>query len=316
MSWLAVDFVDRRRGENVGASFALARARSDVLRAGGEAAILETCQRRELYTFCARHIAPASEACERFAGEAAIGHLLRVAAGLESRLVGETEVLGQVRQALTDATAAGTIGPALRVAFTDAIRAGRRVRRETPLGSARSWPEAVCRCLSDLLSDQPVAHIAILGTGSLGQAVARKLARVPSYRLTIIGRDGVRAHRIARPIEAFARTLEHFLELGGRFDAVVGALRVEQPVITSEAAGRLSSKVFIDLGSLPNVDPALGAVVTRIELGALAQADDAVAGVADAEAVIGRMAPLTMQRLRVAVAHREALSMTAPGSAA
>jgi glutamyl-tRNA reductase len=112
---------------------------------GGAVVVLATCNRCELYWwgdgdlepwlrgFAAERGAPA-EALERRDGFGAVRHLFRVAAGLESQIVGEGEILGQVRRAFDAARAAGATCRSLDAVFSSALAAGRRVRSETTLG--------------------------------------------------------------------------------------------------------------------------------------------------------------------------------------
>ncbi|MGQ0647907.1 MAG: 2-dehydropantoate 2-reductase N-terminal domain-containing protein [Gemmatimonadaceae bacterium] len=303
MTDLVVDVIDRGGGD-ARARFGLATAQALACDAG-EAAALDTCQRHELYTFTAARV-PRADDGERLVGRAAVGHLLRVAAGLESRLVGEEEVLGQVRRALTAATTAGTIGPALQVAFTDAIRAGRRVRRETPLGEARSWPDAVRRCLEQRLGKRERTRVAILGTGALGSGIARALDEAGGCDLTIVGRNPARVDQIARATGAVPRALTEFLAHGGRYDAVITALRTEEPVILRHTTSLVVTPLFVDLGVPPNVDPDVASVLTRVALDGVARSSTPVAGAAEAGAIVDAMVARTYDRLHHAVARREA----------
>src|SRR5579875_719262 len=106
-------------------------------------------------------IASALYTCE---GQAAVNHLLRVAAGLESMVVGEAQILGQVKDALATAEAAGSVGDELRGLFTAAIRAGKRARSETELGRV----------------DVSVASVAI-------NAAAEELGGLTGKRALVIG---------------------------------------------------------------------------------------------------------------------------------
>ena len=119
-----------------------------------EAVVLSTCNRTELYAAVSRFhggLEDTAEALARFAGlgvgelqnrcavyfdEGAVAHTFAVAAGLDSVVVGESQVLGQVRGALTQAQGHGTVGTVLNSLFQQAIRVGKRVHTETRVGAA------------------------------------------------------------------------------------------------------------------------------------------------------------------------------------
>jgi glutamyl-tRNA reductase len=181
-----------------------------------EAALLSTCHRIELYAFSADPPDPDRlgqflchdrgldwELVQPFAGslvglEAAI-HLFTVSAGLDSTVVGETEVLGQVKSAYTAAKKAGTMGPHLDGLFRWAIHVGRRVRKETPLGTAR-------RSLGKTAVDVASAHlggldgrtVTILGAGIVARTVAER-AHEAKANLIVCGRTPARARQLAGP---------------------------------------------------------------------------------------------------------------------
>jgi glutamyl-tRNA reductase len=158
----------------------------------GAGVVLSTCHRVELYG-TAEPPALEGELPLR-QGEAAVTHLLRVAAGLESAVVGEDEVLHQVRDALRDARATHSLDPRLHRLFELAVGAGRRARA----GRTGSEAGLAVRAISWLnarisLKERPVL---IVGAGRMGSALARAAGR-EGATVTISSRDPGRARRLA-----------------------------------------------------------------------------------------------------------------------
>jgi len=226
---------------DVGASIAEHDVREGIL--------LKTCARSELY-FVTRDPARAfrgicSALAEdlpldipvdshlRFATSAAAArHLFRTASGLESALLGEAEVLGQVRDALKVASAADTAGPLLQRLFQDAIEVGRRVRTETEIGRGSAslastgveWAEG---CLAP--GEAPVALV--LGAGRTARAIAHRLTGGPWSRIHIANRTAARACSLAEEVGGRAHTLAEVQGLLPAVDAVFAAVGVERPLV-------------------------------------------------------------------------------------
>ncbi len=276
------------------------RLSDDAFRWAGklaEAVVVDTCERFEIYTSSAslsHRPPPRPPYAVHLEGADALRHLFRVASGLESRLRGETEILGQVRAAHVASLLRDAGGPVLRVAFTDAIRAGRRVRRETSLGSAATaYPAITVERLARQLGDLSRRHVAVVGTGAMGRAVARLLAATRRCRVTLVGRDRERTDAAARGLAVAPLPLDEFLAGGASYDAVVTALRLTAPVIGAQT--RVRSPLFVDLGAIPNVDP--GISTRRIGLEDLAGERIAVASVKDATALVDAMAHACAERI-------------------
>jgi glutamyl-tRNA reductase len=151
-----------------------------------EYAILRTCYRVELYAQLS-HAESRDELVDAFAGEDAAErealrdhlyvhvaedaarHLCRVAAGLDSIVLGETEILGQVRGALERSVAAQSMGPALNLLFRTAISTGRRARSETAIGANPATASSMGLSLAErVLGDLREKHVLVVGTGEVG----------------------------------------------------------------------------------------------------------------------------------------------------
>jgi glutamyl-tRNA reductase len=250
------------------------------LRAHGiEAVVLSTCHRSELYYRAhtrgddtraeALWRAPLEDVDvepARLTGRDAAEHLFRVAAGLESLVLGETEVLGQLRTALEAATHAGSAGPLLARTFHAALRCGGRARGETGIGAgALSIASAAVRLLDAGSRDLSSLTVLVLGAGATGLKVARHLSAEGVRRLVLLNRTTERARVAAEELEVEHAELSDLPWLLMQADAVVAAAQVERPLIdpamvSVHAAREGAPLTLVDL-SLPRaVDPACAAI--------------------------------------------------------
>lgn len=210
----------------------------------GAAVMISTCNRTEVYTVTptpltdpwpvVRVLSELKDACARhidlfyaWSGEEAARHLFRVAAGLDSMVPGEAEVLGQVRTAFSTAGEVGTGHPLLSRLFHSAIRAGRRARAETGIGRQPvSVSSAAVALARSTLGDLSECCVLVVGAGEAGKLVGRRLTDGSMSRLLVTSRSPERAAGVAA-------------ELGGEpvpFEALPTALAEADVVITSSAA--------------------------------------------------------------------------------
>ena len=234
-----------------------------------ESVILSTCGRFELYADTPLAAARLAELTGVSAELLATGlrvhaeieaarHLLRVAAGLESPIMGEAHVLGQVRDAYLRAMQAESIGPVLSALFRAAIHAGKRVRSETPLGQAAGTYAdlAVAQVFAATPAD---ARVLLIGSGRLGEEVARALAARGPQPVTIVSRHARRADTIAAGTGARVAGYDSLPSELSAADAVVACTSSAEPVLH---AGMLTERrrplIVVDLGVPRNVAPEVG----------------------------------------------------------
>jgi glutamyl-tRNA reductase len=243
------------------------------LRAHGiEAVVVSTCHRTELY-YRAQFAEDDARADElwraplegmvpdpvRLLGRAAGEHLFRVAAGLESLVLGEAEVLGQLRTALEVAQRSGSAHHFLSRVFHAALRVGGRARSETAIGAgALSIASAAVRLLGADGRDLSRSTVLVLGAGTTGLKAARHLKAEGVGRLVLMNRTSERARAAAEELRVEHAPLAELPELLDEADAVVAAAHVERPLLPAGmlAARRTTPLTLIDL-SLPRaIDPA------------------------------------------------------------
>jgi glutamyl-tRNA reductase len=247
--------------------------------AGRTALLLSTCNRCEYYWSGSedgegflRRLAQTRGAAShpgftRHDGEAAVRHLFIVAAGLDSQVLGETEILGQVRRAYDAARAAGTTTRDMDLILSGALAAGRRVRRETMLGR---HPASVSSAAVDLIAERwgtiGSRGVVVLGAGEAAEGVLRALSQRGATNVALLNRRPERARVLA---EAWGATVGDLGQLEQRLegaDLLVVATASAHPVVTSAelahvAALKGNRELFvIDLGVPRNVEPAARAI--------------------------------------------------------
>jgi glutamyl-tRNA reductase len=198
--------------------------------------VLATCHRVEVYE-TASDIVPAPEMRTLVEREAA-AHLFRVAAGLDSAIAGEPQILRQVRAAYE--TAAGDLHPMLARLFERALGLGRQVRRDTRLGEVRRSVGSLA--VDDALGtlDDPVgATVLVIGAGEMGKLAVRALSHRVG-RVLVANRDRARAESAAATSGAEALGLEDIPDALARADAVISAADTRGAVLTRQV---LSARV-------------------------------------------------------------------------
>ncbi len=247
--------------------------------AARSAVLLSTCNRCELYWSgdedlepWFRDLARARGAASdlqllRYDGRDAVRHLFIVTAGLDSQILGETEILGQVRRAYDTARAAGTTSRDMDVILSAALAAGRRVRSETLLGR---HPASVSSAAVDLVGENwgeiGTREVVVLGAGEAAEGVLRALHEHGASKVTLLNRRAVRGKVLA---EAWGAKSGGWEELEPRLksaDLLLVATAGARPVVSSDqlakaAAHRRGRELFVmDLSVPRNVEPAARSV--------------------------------------------------------
>jgi glutamyl-tRNA reductase len=251
----------------------------DVLRTRfGAAAILSTCNRTEVYLADGRNAGrdqiiaalahakgePSPEAAPFYheTGIDAARRLFRVAAGIESLVVGEHEILGQVRAAFAAATTAGASNPVLARLFHSAIRAGRRARSETEIGSHGVSVSATAVALSRrTLGDLRRKSVLIVGAGEAARLAAAALAQQGAGRLLVTTRTFDRARDIAAELGGAAYPFEDLPSVLAEADIVITSTSAPTPVISRHDLERAMATrpsrplVIVDIAVPRDVEP-------------------------------------------------------------
>jgi glutamyl-tRNA reductase len=270
----------------------LARALEGLRNHVPEGFILSTCNRVELYAV-AGHAESGASLLSRFlaeargfpveelrpllytyAHEAAVAHLFRVASGMDSMVVGEGEVLSQVRVALDAASAVGTLGPVLRRLGSAAVGAGKRVRARTAIGrNPLSVVSLALQAASAHGRPPSGASILVVGAGDTAQTVLSHLQRATPRRVTVASRRVERAQALAARYGAAAIPLEGVADALADTDIVVGCTSAPEVVVraadVAATRARGSTKLLcLDMGVPRDIDPEVRAIpgVTLVDL--------------------------------------------------
>ncbi len=197
------------------------------------------------------------------AGMDALRHLCTVAAGLDSMVLGESEVLGQVSQAHEAAARVGSIGPLLEEAFRSAVRAGRRARTETGIcrRPASVSSEAV-RLLADVAGELQHLRVLIVGTGKMGRLAGEALRAHGARRLRVVSRTSEHAAALAGQWGVDALPWHDLAGAIATADAVICSTGAPHAVITRELVERARRtlpaarrQIFVDIAVPRDVEP-------------------------------------------------------------
>jgi glutamyl-tRNA reductase len=207
----------------------------------------------------------------------AIKHLYAVAAGLDSLVLGEFEILGQVRRAYQDASENATIGPTLHQLFSTALRLGKRARTETEIGSgALSVASAGVALARRELGTLNGRTALIIGAGEMGRRAAEHLRQDSACDIWIANRTFAHAQELARDVNGHAVALEEIPTALTRADLVITATQAPHTILDARhiapalAHDPTRSIYFVDLAMPRNIDPA----VTTLPGVRLANLDD------------------------------------------
>ena len=245
-----------------------------------EAMIVSTCNRVEVYGvadaavaagvfdhLCARRsvdpalVRPLVKTCS---GADAIRHCFRVAASLESMIVGEPQILGQVKDAFAVARSAETVGPLLHRVLDHAFSVAKRVRTETALGQhAVSAPLAAVELARKIFGDLTGTRALLIGAGEMGEIAARGLREQGLAELTIANRTLAKAQALAATLGGAAIAFDDWRGALAAVDIVITSTGAPEAIVTRavvrEALARRSGRplFFVDIAVPRDVEPAV-----------------------------------------------------------
>ena len=241
------------------ASLGLPAARERLAAAGfQEAVVLSTCNRFEVYAAAESSVEPALDRLNDFLdgfsgmnasaharqgwGADAVHHLFTVAAGLDSLVVGESEILGQVKQAYEAAKAAGATGKLTNVLFQRALFVGKLVRQSTGIGFGQTSAASVAVELAERIFGRLRGREAlILGAGAMAEAAARHLLSAKAGRIHIANRTWEKAQALSAALGAVPVPWEDFPETLAIVDIVIASTGSPEPILRREAVEKARS---------------------------------------------------------------------------
>lgn len=257
-----------------------------------EAVVLSTCNRTEIYAEVGRFHAGLDEItaqlaeacgiavttlrgiCSVYFDEGAVAHAFNVAGGLDSMVIGESQILGQVRSALITCQQAGTVGTVLNSLFQQGIRVGKRVQTETAIGTAgRSMITAALEHYQDQLGSVAGRRTLVVGAGSMAGLAARTVA-AEGARVTTVNRTFATAQRLADAIGGLARPMSELAEAVAEAELVITCTGAKGLVLTADMITGSSVGAVIDLALPADADPAIAERLPLINLDLLLRAGD------------------------------------------
>ena len=243
-----------------------------------EVVILSTCNRTEVYWSGSASGAELTQWLERHHGDdldiasslyvhqeqQAVEHAFSVASGLDSMVLGEAQILGQLKDAYRVAQEAGSTGPALNKLFQAAFSAAKRVRTETQIGAnAVSLASATVSLARRMYADLGAKTALLIGAGEMNALAARHLASAGVKRIVIANRTLSRAQALATEIKGYAVDLTQLDKELADADIVVSCTASPTALVTKSAAAaalraRRRRPIFmVDLAVPRDIDPAV-----------------------------------------------------------
>ncbi len=251
----------------------------ETLGPAGECVLLSTCNRTELYAAApedvsaqdcivrlteAAHGLPADDLEDYFEerrGHRAVEHLFRVTAGLESMILGEPDIVRQVKTAYAQASDVGTTGPTLNPLFHRALSVAKRARTETQLGrGAFSVGHAAAEMAESIFGSLAGRSILILGAGDMSEATARHLAASGANSVLVANRTFDRAAHLAESLNGRAISYDAFPNHLAQADIVIASTAaphtiVHKPMVADAVKSRRRRPLFlIDIAVPRDID--------------------------------------------------------------
>lgn len=200
-------------------------------------------------------------------GESAASHLFRVCSGLESLVIGEHQILGQVEQAFGFSKRAGGSGRVMTVLQNVAVRCGRRARRESDISRNPRDVSTVAIQLSEkLVGKLDKRRVLVAGAGEIGRLVAKSLSHRKVERVDVVNRSIDAAREVAERWGGAAHGMEKIGELLGDADVVFATTSAREPILTEPTIRDVMKRraerplVLIDLAVPRDIEPGAGEV--------------------------------------------------------
>jgi glutamyl-tRNA reductase len=258
-----------------------------------EVVLLSTCNRTEVYVVAERfhgawqdvrnflselaHLAPEDFSHHLYShyDDGAVQHLFSVAAGLDSAVLGESEILGQVREAWEQGQKAGTARSAMNLLFRQALQVGKRARTETGIGRhVTSVSQAAVAMASDRLGTLEGVRVLVLGAGGMGEGMAVALAGAGVAEVRVANRTAERAEALAERVNGRAISLAEVPEGLAEVDVLLSSTASESIVLTTDDVEHVMARrggrrlLVVDVAVPRDIDAGVGQIpgVTLLDL--------------------------------------------------
>ncbi len=242
-----------------------------------DAVILSTCNRTEIYCSSVANPKSLSDWLARYhlippetlsshlyvhQGEDSVRHVFRVASGIDSMVLGEPQIFGQLKEAVAIAEKAGTLNGALRKFFHHAFTVGKKIRTETDIGgNSVSLGQVIFQIARKRMNELSHANVLVVGAGEVVDSILDALKQQNVKKITIANRTFARAKKVAEKLNAsFCKLSEIDLS---KVDIVISAIGGDKPLIEKQKVmeslkqRKQKKQVFFDLGVPRNIDQSI-----------------------------------------------------------
>ena len=263
--------------------------------------ILSTCNRTEIYGMAAdssqlielieKHTCGDGSLFRSLAyvkqGSNAIRHLFEVGAGLDSQILGDYEIIGQLKAAVRFSKEHGFIGPFLERLVNSVLQASKQIKNQTQLsGGTVSVAFAAVQYIRDFYTDVSGKNVLLIGTGKIGGNTCRNLQHyLPVRNITLMNRSEAKAMALAEELNVSFSPIEALSEAIAAADIIVVATNADAPVLTEKELMGTTSKLVMDLSIPYNVAPSVLSLpnITLVNVDELSKVKDETLQLREAE---------------------------------
>jgi len=199
-----------------------------------------------------------------YEADGAIEHLYRVTCGLDSMVIGETQILGQMKQSFLQAQEANTTGTMFNQLFKQAVTLAKRSHKETEIGeNAVSVSYAAVELSKKIFGDLLNKHVVILGAGKMGELAAKNLHGSGVKKVTVVNRTYEKAQELAAEFNGQAKSMQDLNETLETADILISSTGASEYVITKESLQAVHKKrkgrplFLVDIAVPRDLDPSL-----------------------------------------------------------
>lgn len=225
-----------------------------------EEVTLKTCNRYEIYLIVDQEVNIPTTTFIVEKDDIAINHILRLASGLESMIMGEDQILGQIKTARKNAIKNETIGPKLEKLFTKAIHVGQSIRKNTHINEGGvSIGSGAVELLQEKYGSLEGKNVLIIGAGEMGTVVSKALLDKGTNAMVVANRTFDKAQQLANELNGRAIKFDKLDATFPKIDIVISATGAPHPIINKERLetiddNHLSSMIMLDLANPRDIE--------------------------------------------------------------
>ncbi len=225
-----------------------------------EEVTLKTCNRYEIYLIVDKEVNIPTTTFIVDKNDVAINHILRLASGLESMIMGEDQILGQIKTARKNAIKNKTIGPKLEKLFTKAIHVGQSIRKNTHINEGGvSVGSGAVELIEEKYGSLEGKNVLILGAGEMGTVVSKALLEKGTNAIVVANRTFDKAQNLAKELDGIAIRFDKLDEALDKIDILISATGAPHTIIDKDRIMNISQEhlenmIMLDLSNPRNID--------------------------------------------------------------